>query len=180
MFQLFLEGGERSMRMYFTGIMVLTMLMGVVFLSSAAENDGDLSVGIYTNQKQYRIGEPIYCTLILGNVGDQSLVVNKRLVVNYSSLFPHEVLFHITDPDGNLLDFIPMVTVSIYPKSEHFITLRSSQFVRKTWEISRYFSFEKKGKYNIQAVYENYYQPEGMKVWKGSITSNVVEIEVST
>jgi len=166
-------------KVYLTGFMILAMLMGIVFLSSAAEKDNDLSLGIYTNKKQYKIGEPIYCTLILGNVGDQPLVVNKRLVVNYSSLFPHEVLFYITDPDGNLLKFIPMVRVSIYPGPEHFVTLSPSQFVRKTWEISRYFSFEKEGKYSIQTVYENYYQPQDMKVWKGSITSNAVEIEVS-
>ena len=166
------------MKMHLVGLAILSVLMGAVSLPSTAQND-DLRVTIHTDKKVYRIGEPMHCTLILGNTGNQPLVVNKRLVLNHSAFFPHEVLFSITAPDGKMLSFIPMVMVSINPKPEDFVTLYPSQFVRRTWELTRYFSFEKEGRYRIQALYENYYEPPGMSVWKGKITSNKVEVEVT-
>ena len=144
------------MKIYLVGLVVMSVILGMVLLSSATEKSNDLILGISTDKQNYTKEEPIYCTLMLENVGTQSMVVNKRLAINRDALFPHEVLFYVTGPDGKLLTFIPMVTVSIYPKSEDFTTLNPSQFVRRTWELSEFFSFEKDGKYIIQAVYESY------------------------
>ncbi|MBE0477680.1 hypothetical protein IBX65_00980 [Candidatus Aerophobetes bacterium] len=166
------------MKIYLVGLAVLALMFGMVLLSSATEKSNDLILGISTDKESYAKGDPVYCTLMLVNVGTQPIVVNKRLAINRDALFPHEVLFYVTGPEGKLLNFIPMVTVSIYPKLEEFTTLYPSRFVRRTLELSEFFSLEKEGKYTIQAVYENYYEPAGMMVWQGKIASNKVEIEV--
>lgn len=166
------------MKIYLAGIIIGTLILGMVNLSQAAEKNSSLILGICTDKDAYIKGEPVYCTLMLGNVGTQPVVINKRLVMHSDPLFPHEVLFYIKDPEGKLLNFIPLVSVSISPTKEDLITLNPSGFIRKTWNLAEFFSFEKEGKYTIQATYENYYQPEGMKVWKGKIISNKVEIEV--
>lgn len=166
------------MKGWLVGVVILGVLIGMGSLSSAEEKEGNLNLSISTDKKEYQMGESIQCTLLLGNVGNQPLVVNKRLVVNYDATFPHEVLFRITGPDGKLLEFIPIIKVGL-PEPEDFTTLPPSEFIMSTYELSLYFSFTKEGKYSIQAIYENYYQPVGMKVWKGSITSNIVEIKLS-
>ena len=115
--------------------------------------------------------------MILENISEHSLVVNKRLLLNYDVTFPHEVLFKIIGPDNKPLEFIPIVKAGL-PKIEDFIPLLPKEFIIKIYQLDRYFSFSKKGKYTIQATYENYYQPSSMKVWTGSIKSNIVKIKV--
>ena len=166
------------MKTWVMGIAFMSIIM--VFISSfssAEETQGPLSLTISLDKEEYQMGEPIECTLVLGNISEQSLTVNKRLLVNYDVTFPHEVLFEIKGPDNKPLEFIPIIKAGL-PEVEDFISLLPREFIMKIYQLERYFSFSKKGKYTVQAIYENYHQPSGLKVWTGSIKSNIVEIKV--
>lgn len=165
------------MKILLMGMVITYAFLSFGSFSALASKDDALTVTILTDKKEYRIGESIQCTLLLANTGEDVLVVNKRLLVNYDATFSHEVLFQISGPDGKILEFIPIIKAGL-PGPEDFITLPSSEFIMKIYELSRYYSFDKKGHYNIQAIYENYHQPPGMVVWKGTVKSNIVEIEI--
>ena len=164
-----------KIRVMFLVLVLMVCTGSGVFGQSSSR---DLSLTIILEKDVYAPGEHILCTLVLVNMSPKSLTVNKRLLLNYNATFPHEVLFTIIAPDGTSLELIPIIKAGPL-QPEDFTVLASSRFVLKTIELERYFSFAQEGKYSIQAVYENYHQPEGMPVWVGSIKSNLVEIEIT-
>jgi len=160
---------------------MMLVLIPVIFtgsLSFGKNSTQDLILTVATDKNLYVKGEAIECTLMLGNADETNLTVNKRLLLNYDVTFPHEILFNILTPDGKLLKLIPIIKASS-PEPHDFTILAPSKFILKIFRLDRYFSFVEEGKYYIQAVYENYYQPEEKAVWIGSISSNRIEIEVT-
>ena len=159
-------------------LLVLILMIFTGSLSFGKNTPQDLILTVVTDKNLYVRGEAIECTLMLSNASETNLTVNKRLLLNYDITFPHEILFDILAPDGKLLKLIPIIKASS-PEPQDFTILTPSKFILKTLKLDRYFSFIEEGKYYIQAVYENYYQPEGKAVWTGSISSNRIEIKVT-
>ena len=96
------------MRGWIIGMFFMSLLIVFASFSLAEENQSPLSLTISLDKKEYQVNEPIQCTLILENISEHSLVVNKRLLLNYDATFPHEVLFKIIGPDNKPLEFIPI------------------------------------------------------------------------
>ena len=157
------------------GILTVCLFAGSVAYAGSSEEE--LSLILAADRASYEAGETIWCTLVLRNETDSTLTVNERLLLNYDETFPHEILFHIHDPEGNQLELVPLVKAG--PLSEgDFRMLAPGDLVLKTVELSRYFAFSREGQYLIRAVYENYVQPEAVRAWTGRVESNQIKIGV--
>ena len=156
-----------------------------------ADESKDLAFSINLEKSQFKIDEPIFSTLILKNTEAAPLWVNKRMIVNRSSLEDAgEVYFVINSPWGEMADFIAKVDATA-PVAKDFVLLEPQQTIDvrsegimlysylSTWGPERK-NIDLRGKYCVWAVYHNQTDPglSGL-VWKGKIKSNFVEFEIT-
>jgi len=161
-------------------LMLLVLLSTVIPAGSGwtAKKDSDLIFVIVLEKTSYQLGETIPCTMVLANKSKKDVVVNARFLVNYDETFPHEVLFTITDPQGKVLVFQPLVRAAFCPAEKYFRKLLVGEMTMTVYDLSRGYRFAQKGEYTIQAVYENTYHPKDETAWIGRLESNIVKIKI--
>jgi len=128
--------------------------------------------------------EPLSCTLALRNRGKNSLWVNRRLAVNHPVSPPHlrEVDFLIQDARGRVAEFEAKVRVGL-PQREDFVELAPGEAVERKFDLGLYFALTPGQEYEVQAIYENYFVPDGLHdvpVWTGRLVSHALKMTPET
>ncbi len=126
----------------------------------------------------YGAGDPVSVTVILTNLFDAPVLINRRLLVNHPSL-PGEVVFQIFGPDGKKCEIERAIT----PMSVHaddFVVLPKGQSVQRTVDLADLYPLKKKGVYKVKVSYHNELdQPVGsLRAWKGVISSGAVDVTI--
>lgn len=126
----------------------------------------------------YASGDSIPVTVILSNLFEKPLAVNKRLLVNHPRL-TGELFFSIKGPDGKKYEIQRLVT----PMSVHaddFAVLTRGQSVQRTVDLADLYALSKKGTYSIAVTYHNEVDQNvgNKRVWRGLITSEPTEISI--
>jgi len=138
----------------------------------------ELDLGL--NENIYQIGDTILATLSLKNIGQEPLIVNKRMI-NYVKDLKDlcEIAFTIVTPSGDEAYFVPRVNVRLLKKDD-YTTLLPGDVITSTYEIDDYYSpLESPGNYTIYAIYQNYNDPgDGEIAWKGEIKSNTITFKL--
>lgn len=122
----------------------------------------------------------VIATVTLRNRGDQSLWVNRRMLVNAASAPPpmRELWFEVQGPDDKPLPFETKVHAG-NAGPEHYRNLPAGASIETTVTLSDYFPFAAKGHYTIQAHYQDgneVIQPSmGQRHLHELVNSNVIE-----
>lgn len=136
-----------------------------------------LDVSLQASNNYSRKG-PVEVTVIVTNLFDKPLLLNRRMLVNHARL-PGEIVFAVLGPDGKPCEFQRLVT----PMSVHdddFVVLPKGQSVQRTLDLADLFSLKKKGIYKVRVMYHNELdQPMGsLRAWKGAVASDPVDIKL--
>jgi hypothetical protein len=165
-------------------LIVLTVLGGCQVnnkLTNPKKVDDQLHLNLSTDKATYASGENIEATLEMSNEYEQSLLINKRLVVNQQSVIGSlgEVYFKITDTQGKEAGFAVRVNVR-FPEEEDFIYLKPGEIISQTYLLNKWYNIPlTPGEYTVQAIYQNNADPNGgEEAWKGKITSNIISISI--
>jgi hypothetical protein len=165
-------------------LIVLTVLGGCQIYNKQTnpnEVDDQLFLNLSTDKVTYASGENIEATLELSNEYEQSVLVNKRMILNLQSVIGSlgEVYFKITDKQGKEADFVVRVNVR-FPKEEDFIYLKPGELISQTYLLNKWYNIPlTPGEYTVQAIYQNNVDLNGgEEAWKGKITSNIISISI--
>jgi len=136
-----------------------------------------LDVSLKASNTYSRKG-PVEVTVIVTNLFDNPVLLNRRMLVNHARL-PGEVVFGILGPDGKPCEIQRLVT----PMSVHdddFVVLPKGQSVQRTIDLSDLYPLKKKGVYKVKVMYHNELdQPMGsLRAWKGAVVSDPVDIQL--
>jgi hypothetical protein len=163
---------------------MLTVLGGCkVYNKQTNPKKGDdrLYLNLSADKVSYASGENIEATLELSNEYEQSVLVNKRMVLNLQPVLGSlgEVYFKITDTQGKEADFAVRVNVR-FPEEEDFIYLKPGEVISQTYLLNKWYNIPPTpGEYSVQAIYQNNEDPNGgEEAWKGEITSNIISISI--
>jgi hypothetical protein len=147
-------------------------------------NESNLEFRIQVDDQLYNVHDKIFLKTSITNTGDSSIVINKRLLINSSTVSAlaasGEVYLIITSPIGDTLRFRAFIDAD-YPGEDAFIELKPGDTTQSyAWQdINEYYDFGKKGKYYISAYYYNYFtKGTKLKPWQGKIKSNDLVIEI--
>jgi hypothetical protein len=126
------------------------------------------------------VKEGVIAKLTLQNISDHTLHINARFCVNSRWAPPGErdLSFEIVGPEGPL-EFLPKVRPT--PMNPSFVrALKPKETVETVARLSEDFSFDKPGKYQITATYENWFDFHGQTLWKGKLvaTKDLVILDV--
>lgn len=126
------------------------------------------------------IGDTLQAEVILKNVSDLALIVNKRMVFGYFDDWEEhrEISFSITEISGKGNVGLSARIHSGPSSLGDFRELLPGEEILTNYELTKYYELEP-GAYSIQAVYDNESDPgDGRTAWKGEIKSNIVLIEI--
>jgi hypothetical protein len=110
--------------------------------------------------------------------------VNHRFAINHPISPPHlrEVDLLIQDARGRVAEFAAKVRVGL-PKREDFVVLAPGEAVEHSFDLVFYFALAPGQEYEVQAIYENYFVPDGLKdapVWTGRLVSRTLKMTPET
>lgn len=127
---------------------------------------------------EYNASGPVVVTLIVTNLFDKPLLMNRRMLVNHPRL-QGEVSFHIVGPDGKRCELTRLVT-PMDLREDDFITLKRGMSIQRSVDLADLYRLGKKGIYKVIAVYHNDIDQanRNLLVWKGVATSAPVEINL--
>lgn len=169
-------------------LIFLTIFLFVVVLitsklgenTSEGDNMVDLKLILSLDKTIYQPNEKIRASISLKNVGNDELIVNRRMTLNFSaapSKF-RDISFTITGPSGKTIPFTARVNVRALTEKD-FVSLSPGETIDVSYDIERMYDLQHVGSYSIFAVYQNTINPETEKpAWQGEITSNVVIFEI--
>jgi hypothetical protein len=125
---------------------------------------------------EYSRNDGVEVTVIITNLFDQALLLNRRLLVNHPKL-SGEVSFRIADADGNRYEIQRLVT-PMKVGDDDFILLPKGQSVQRTVDLSDIYGLQRKGVYKLQAYYHNNVDHVNgtRRAWKGLAASEPTEI----
>lgn len=120
---------------------------------------------------EYSSGDPVEVTVMVTNLFDVPLLMNRRMLVNHPRL-EGELAFAIIGPDGKRCEFKSLVTpMSISPGD--FIVLPRGESIQRSVNLAELYRLPYKGHYKAVVYYHNDLdQPMGnMRAWKGVVAS---------
>jgi hypothetical protein len=144
-------------------------------------NNG-LVLALVMNKDYYQSGESMLATIRIYNVSEDG----KGIIVCQWFYDWMELDFPIRDITGERVDMTYMVNVSL-PGLYDFIELAPGEVIEYTKDIRDASRPFKPGKYSVQAIYQNRFDPdpdnysekiEVQPAWKGKLESNVVTITI--
>lgn len=164
-------------------------LLLIIFVSTACNSASSstteeyetpvLSLTLSLDSSVYHSGEPIMASLTIMNIGEEDLVVKKRMIVNhFFAPEPYrDIAFMIFTSSGE--DAPYMLRPNTDPPSlEDFITLSPGGVIEGTFELQRFYLIDEMemGDYSVTAFYINQFDPgDGTIAWKGELESNQVD-----
>ncbi len=128
--------------------------------------------------REYSHDDPISVTVIVTNLFDEPLLINRRMLVNHPKL-QGELVFGILGPDGKRCDIEkPITPMSVH--DDDFVLMPRGQSIQRTVDLSDLYPLTKKGIYKIRAFYHNDVDhPIGSRrAWKGVVGSDTIEFAV--
>jgi hypothetical protein len=121
------------------------------------------------------IGAEIELTVVLTNISEQTIAVNKRMLLNRPDVSPGygEIFLYVTGPEGyqNKARFTIRTGP---PTANHFTLLSTGQSIRKSFRLWKFESLHLPGNYEIVVVYHNgvAYTVKGIQAFAGTVTSH--------
>ncbi len=126
--------------------------------------------------RAYAWHTPIEVTIIVTNLFEKPLLINRRMLINHPRL-PGEVSFQIIGPSGQRCEIGRLVTPMAL-RDDDFAVLPRGMSIQRTIDLSDFYKLDQKGPYNVVAFYRN--DVDGAKkaltAWKGVVASTPVEI----
>ena len=124
--------------------------------------------------ERYPAGGPVGVTIIVTNLFDAPLILNRRMLVNHP-LLQGEVSFRIIGPDGKRIHIQRLIT-PLSLRDQDFVTLYRGQSMQREIDLTDLFGITRKGSYKIQVSYHNEidHVREAQHVWKGVVWSDPV------
>lgn len=175
-----------------TKLLLLLFLFILSFLGACDIASKDvippLDLTLSFDKTAYQKNESIVATIVLKNIGDENLLVNTYLAVNFSHIPSpmRGIAFTIFDPKGN--SYIPDGFInSLAPRVKDFIVLEPDQLVAINYDLLNYmYDFSISGAYRIIANYQNKIDPrtldpnDNRTAWKGEVNSSEVIITIGS
>jgi len=126
--------------------------------------------------EEYEVAGPVSVTIMITNLFDKPLLMNRRMLVNHPRL-PGEVSFHIIGPDGKRCEITRLITPKTL-REDDFMVLPRGMSMQRTVDLADLYNLTQKGSYKIRAVYHNDIDQvaENLPAWKGAAASDPVEI----
>jgi hypothetical protein len=124
----------------------------------------------------YKAGGPVGVTIMITNLFDAPLVINRRMLVNHP-LLQGEVSFRIIDPNGKKVNIQRLIT-PLSLRDEDFVTLNRGESMQRDVDLTDLFGITQKGVYTIQVSYHNDIDHVGetQHAWKGIVWSDPIEL----
>ncbi|MDV3310316.1 MAG: hypothetical protein LOY03_16025 [Cyclobacteriaceae bacterium] len=141
-----------------------------------------LSLHLELDRKKVTLGDLPVATVRLINEGPEVILVNARMLVAPAAHPDNlkELSFFIEGPEGseNLKRFRVNAGRAT---AENFARLFPGEYIFKTYDLSRYFSYDKTGKYKITAQYGNAVSlsVNNLTSWTGKLVSNEEFFEIT-
>lgn len=122
-------------------------------------------------EESYTIGEPMMVSVIVTNLFDQPLAMNRRMLVNHPAL-EGELYFWIVGPNKKLWQIQRRVT-PLPIRAEDFSVLKRGMSMERTIDLADFYGLTEPGNYKIYVAYRNDMdQPIGsLMAWKGQAWS---------
>ncbi len=140
-----------------------------------------ISLFVTLDKNKVHIGDLPEVTVRLINEGQEMVIVNGRLLVaplrTPDSL--KEISFVISGPEGSM-NLRKVRVNSGQPNIDNFVRLFPGEYIFKTYDLSRYFSYKVSGNYKVAAEYCNTMNVvvDITKSWVGEIRSNEESFEI--
>jgi len=161
------------------------LIIALGFLGACTTTNGTeivhpLELVLSFDKRVYQRGEQVVASIVLRNIGGESLLINSYMAVNLP-VMPSPVrgmAFVILDPSRD--KYVPDIYIdSRPPKIEDFVVLAPGEMIeRKFYPVSYGYDFSKLGMYTVIANYQNLIDPSALEpndkrmAWKGEIDSN--------
>jgi hypothetical protein len=128
--------------------------------------------------EEFKVGDPVEVTVIVTNLFDPTLLMNRRMLVNHPRL-QGEIAFRIQGPDGKPCEIKRLIT-PLAMRDEDFVQLRRGQSIQRTVDLADLFGLRDSGTYNVRVSYRNEVDQtmEGLRAWKGIAWSDPVELRL--
>jgi hypothetical protein len=147
--------------------------------SQPREGSSPLNMEISVNPQQSAIGDQIWLNVVLTNISEQVVAINKRMLLNRPNTPPGygEIFLNVEGPP----DYQNQVRFSIRAgllTEDQFSLLSPRKSVEKTYRLWKYESLHLPGNYKIQVSYRNTVERKvkGMPVFVGSISSEAISL----
>lgn len=126
----------------------------------------------------YPVGGAVDVTVIVTNLFDPPLLMNRRMLVNHPRL-QGEIAFRIVGPGGQKHEIKRLIT-PLALRDEGFVMLPRGQSIQRTVDLEDLYGLTAKGIYKVQVSYHNEvdYPAFGLRAWKGIVWSEPVEIRL--
>lgn len=143
-----------------------------------------LEVQLRIPKKNYSVGEEIKVTVVLKNISNAPLTINKRMGINPKEMAERywEVKFDIVYPPVEEEHLIPSTLINRgEPEREDFAVLPPRHKIQETYTLSDYYWMGLIGTYKIRAIYHNADDGKkfGLSAWTGEISSNPIYLKVT-
>ena len=135
-----------------------------------------LKLSISSDKTVYQVGEPTTITVVLENVSEMQITVNKRL-----EFVGPEVYLEIQDETGNLLKWLPPDPPPPLTKDDFIVVSPGETAGTRTIHIERHLSERlKPGRHTLKATYKNAEDGSrfGLNAWTGMVMSNTITFDV--
>lgn len=131
-----------------------------------------------SSSSEYPAGSPVSVTVMVTNLFDTPLLINRRMLINHPRL-EGEVSFKILGPDGKTCEIQRLVTPMTL-SDDDFVMLQRGQSIQRTVDLSDFYAMKYRGNYTVRAYYHNDQDhPEGsVRAWKGVVASDPVDIKL--
>ena len=163
------------------GTMLSLLLVGSC--SVAGQSSAGLSFSIEPVSGDNTPFQQISIRLILKNVSNREVTVNRRFLVNSPAVGPtqREVTIVLIGPDGSEFPFLSLVNPGALQKSD-FLTLQPGDEVSRDYNLADDFSSwdMQAGTYRVKATYENRNDGAafGLTAWTNVLQSSEIEIKI--
>lgn len=117
----------------------------------------------------------IECLIYIKNIGTSPLTVNSLFTEGYESDLDIALSFIVVNPAGETIPFKARYNPPS-PALKDFKTLQPGEIASHHYDLNCGPFHFSPGTYTIQAIYKNYFQPEGLTVWRGKLYSNTETI----
>ena len=160
-------------------VFLIVQGIGLFSINPVFAQPQELSFTIKLDKTNYKVNEPMKCSMMLKNESARDIVVNNRFLVNLPG-GPLEVSFQLIGPDLKPAIFQKLINAP--RKSRHFRLLHPGESVSKTYLLSEAFDVSQKGQWNITAYYKNKQDtPPELKLasaWMGQLVSDKVNFTI--
>lgn len=152
----------------------------MLMIESKKMSGTPLELTLVAKAQKTAIDEALLVEVILHNKGSEPTTINGRLLFNsvHAPDYAKEITIEIVGPP----DYFSLIKFHVNagpPQPEHFVELKPNEIIRKTFELTKYFSMHVPGEYRLVATYTNTsdLRVYGRKTWTGKLTSNTVTVK---